>query len=317
MTGYKKYRVPAAAGATMLIIIIVAAAAPASDDLAEVMRQSLPSGAAILIDLEEGVVVASCGGEMLLAREGGRPAGSILKLFTIYALLVNGAPTDEVIYCGPSSSDVPATQSCWYRPGHGNMTLVSALANSCNAYFRGWVARYDTAAAEALFRKLRLLGKDLEGSNEEKAAALTGLSSEIRSSPAALAAAAAALFSGVIYSINDPSAGARLRPVDSIRLDAPAISAIKAGMRESAVAGTGAAVQEAVGIEPLLVKTGTSMHYEAGELDPLATDGWCLVVFPEGKLSYLLLVFAPGGSGSNEAATAAGKIVAAFLESVQ
>ena len=298
-----------------MLLLAPAVASPPSqkEDCAAVMRSELPSGAAFLFNIRTGVVVAAHGEDLLFGRGESRPVGSILKLFTAYALLAAGEPGDEVFFCAPSSPEVRATDACWHRPGHGNMTLRAAIANSCNAYFRQWTAGMDLGPAEAMFRRLGLLEGALTGSGEERASALTGLSSRIRVRPAELAAATAALFNGgVIYSIEKTESGARCVPIGSLPVNTAAMKEIAAGMRESAVSGTGAAAQAAAGLEPLLVKTGTSQHFESGRIDPNHTDGWCIILFPAQEPRYLLLISAPGGTGSGRAAEAGGAIVATF-----
>ena len=317
-----KYKTAYEAGATATIlfasffILLVGANAQLLAGLSQLeslMASELPDGAACLFDIIDGVVIASWGAEIWFGE--GRPAGSVLKLFTTYALLAAGEPATTVFHCPPSSVDVPATESCWYKPGHGNMTLKSALALSCNAYFRQWVAAVDNTAAERFLKKLGLLESELSDSAEERARILTGMSPGIRPRPVTLVAATAALFNGgAVYSIESLERGSRCAPVTSLSIDARALSVITAGLRECAASGTAAAVQAVVGIEPLLAKTGTAIHIDGDETDPLRTDGWCLVLFPAERPKFLLVVFSPDGSGGGRAAEAAGAIMARFVK---
>jgi len=307
------------ATAAALLLSLQAALAPAGpavgqESLAEVMRRQVPAGAACLLDIEEGVVIASTGREILLG--GGRPAGSVLKIFTTYALLAAGGPPsfDEVHFCQASTPTVPATDTCWYRPGHGNMTLRSALAHSCNAYFRQWLHGKDLASAERFLRELRLLDGELPDDPRRRAMALTGLSPALRPRPVDLLAAAAALFNGgVLFSLSTAEEGERCAPLRAFALDDEAVTAVRDGLRECAAAGTGRAAQDAVGLEPLLVKTGTSVRWTETGPDESATDGWCIALHPAERPRVLLLVFAPRANGSDGAAPAAGAIMRRYL----
>jgi cell division protein FtsI/penicillin-binding protein 2 len=281
---YKAVREAGAMKIDLLVPILILLALPIAavgDDpskLEALMQRELPDGAACLFDIVEGEVIALHDAEFWLSE--GRPAGSLLKLFTTYALLAAGDTGEAVYLCPPSSVDVPATQSCWYKPGHGNMTLRTALANSCNAYFRQWATASELEPAERFLARLGLLEHEMTLEKSERALALVGLSTEIMPKPAKLVAAAAALFNGgVLYSAERLGSGVRCAPVASFTIDARPLSLIAAGMRECAALGTAAAAQAQVGIEPLLAKTGTSVHIGEDGPDPLRTDGWCLLLF--------------------------------------
>jgi cell division protein FtsI/penicillin-binding protein 2 len=277
----------------------------------EAMRAALPDGAALLFDITEGRVLAAWGREILLEE---RPAGSLLKLFTAYALLSGGAPVDEVFHCEPTSVDIPATESCWYKPGHGNMTLKSALVQSCNAYFRQWLEGKSLKPAESFFRETGLV------TGEATAEALLGFKPTIRPRPVELVAAAAALFNaGVVYSPGPVERGKRWPPISSVKVDSRTVEFIAQALLEAADSGTGAVVGRSIGPGRALVKTGTSLHWlintgGTGSADYTATDGWCLAFYPAGEPALVLLAFAPGGTGAGDAAQAAGKILSAWLE---
>lgn len=293
-------------------ILTVLAVATAQDEKTAVgteriMARALPRGAVCLLDIRDGRAIA-CSGAELLAREG-RPVGSLMKILTTYALVAAGAPVDEVFYCPPSSPEVWATDACWFRPGHGNMSLKSALAHSCNAYFRQWLAQLDLAPAALLARRLRLVSGSLPVERSELQGALTGFTAVFRPKPIELACALAALFNGgVLYSARPSGGGFRLVPVQAIELDARALGVILEGMRECAAAGTGQRLQRAAGLTPLLAKTGTAPHWTPEGPDYLKTDGWCVVVFPADKPRYLLLALQPAALGS-ETAEGAAKVI--------
>lgn len=276
------------------------------------MEKRIKSGAAILMDIQDGRIIDIFCREILLG--DGRPVGSVLKLFTVAALLESGADGTAVYYCKPSSPEVPSTSACWYRPGHGNMTLRTALAHSCNAYFRQWLQGKDMGAAERLFTNMNLTKGELP-CREEVLDALLGFTPVVRPRPVDLACAVAALLNGgVYYSALKAGAGERCSPSRHIKLSPKTIAVIKEGMRECARLGTGRAAQEAVGVEPILAKTGTSPHWTPSGVDPLRTDGWCVVLYPAEEPRVLLLVLVNGSTGAEEAADGAGEIMREYIE---
>lgn len=304
-----------AAAARALVLLACLAALPAgaaaqvdsagAGSLAATMGQANPNGAACLLDIRRGVVLAAHGPEFLGG--AGLPVGSLMKVFTAYALVAAGADASEVHYCPPSSPEQPATETCWYRPGHGNMSLRSALANSCNSYFRAWLAGRDPGPALALLDKLGLHTGEPPGRPRR---ALLGFDPAVRPRPIALAWAAASLFNGgTLYASSSVSTGRAQPPIRGIRTDGAALRAVAEGMRECALSGTGSRVQRAAGATRILVKTGTAPHWADGRADYGATDGWCLVLFPADRPRYLLLVFSPGTTGGEGAAAAAAEFM--------
>lgn len=302
---------------TVALGLFLSVGSGAQERFAELMQEKLEGrGAAVLLDIREGVVLAASGRELLMG--GGRPVGSLMKLFTTAALLAAGADGEEVYLCAPSSPEIPSTSACWYRPGHGNMTLRSALANSCNAYFRQWLEGKKLDCARALLTRLRLLQTEPPEEAMELSEALLGFSPVVRPRPVELACAAGALFNGgVLYAVSRGEAGERCPPVGTIRLPEETVAVLTDGMRESARFGTGRAVQEAVGIEPILAKTGTSAHWTGEGVDVLKTDGWCLVLHPADRPKVLLLVLVEFSSGAEDAAQAAGGIMCEYLKGLK
>ena len=269
-----------------------------------------------MLDIQEGVVLAASGEHILTGQ--GRPVGSIMKIFAAYALLSAGGSGEEVFYCAPSFPEIPATSSCWYRPGHGNMTLKTALANSCNAYFRQWLAGKPLVSIEEFLQKLILIEASLPEDQTEKRMAVLGLSPMIRPKLADLVSAAASLFNGgILFHITRTEAGERCAPLRSIAIDSGALEVIRLGMRESAIVGTGKAAQNSLDQMPLLTKTGTSAHLDDNGIDNSRTDGYCLVLFPADDPRYLLFVFAPDAQGADQVAYAAGQIIKVFIEGIE
>lgn len=287
---------------------------PVRDDrLAMAAQSALPGGAAIVLDIAGGRVFCLHGGPLI---DRPTPAGSLLKLFTAWALLDAGASADDIYTCAPSSVAIPSTKSCWYKPGHGNLAFAQALAFSCNAWFRQWLAEHDPAPALALFARLRLADDATLAALERPADALCGFTAEIRPTMRTLAAAAACLFTGGIrLDLDGVKAGERGRAVDRLTIASATLRHIRAGMAEASREGTGIRTASSAGLAGALSKTGTSPHLRAdgNNIDPAATDGWCLVLYPADKPRLLILVLQPGGRGALQAADAAAVILKAAL----
>lgn len=89
--------------------------------------------------------------------QGMYPPGSTFKMVTALAAL-DAAETDgrERVYC-PGHMDVSGNRfHCWKRSGHGQMDLVSALAQSCDVYFYEMSQRCGIDRINAMAERLGL-----------------------------------------------------------------------------------------------------------------------------------------------------------------
>jgi cell division protein FtsI/penicillin-binding protein 2 len=213
-------------------------------------------------------------GELLAARwdhpEIPIPPGSLLKPF---AALAYGQKHDHQY---PIHNCRGIQSRCWRPRGHGNVDLTSAIAYSCNSYFRflteGLTA--DDVASTARHFGLELPGPDISGE------AVAGLNSRWMISPVRLARAYVEL---------------------AHQRGEPGVSQILDGMAESARHGTGAEVDRTLPIPNALVKTGTAacthLHRAPG-------DGFTVALLPADNPKILLLVRQHGVPGAEAARTA-------------
>lgn len=281
-----------------------------TDDLSREMAKILPEGGVILLEINEGRLLAWHGKDLLL-----RPAspGSILKIFVTEALLAAGEKEDKVYFCPPSSVDTPSTQACWYKPGHGNLTLKGALAYSCNSWFRQWLSGRELNWVSQRYGDYGLHLPE-PASEEERVKMLTGMSSECKATPLALALAAAALFNGGnLFVLPGWQPGTHLLPLKKIKTERKAVEFIEKAMLEGSNMGTAKGKYKGDILFSLKTKTGTAAALEKGENgelinNPLKVDGWALMLFSHNGRELLLLVVLPGSTGS-EAAAAGAKIV--------
>jgi penicillin-binding protein 2 len=64
------------------------------------------------------------------------PPGSIFKIITFAAAIeLLSVDAEKTMSCDGSFELGNRHYSCWYKPGHGEMSLISAMVQSCNIYF--------------------------------------------------------------------------------------------------------------------------------------------------------------------------------------
>jgi stage II sporulation protein D len=170
-----------------------------------------------------------------------------------------------------------AATGCWLPRGHGRMNITSAIAQSCNSYFRMLTADLNSSDISPTVTRFGLDPPPRAATGAQ----LAGLGDLWRTSPLRMARAYIEL--------------ARDR-------DQPAIAQILDGMAESARYGTAAAVHRALPSLDALAKTGTAActHVERSP-----GDGFVVVLTPAYHPRLLLLVRVHGVPGSHAAETAA------------
>lgn len=177
----------------------------------------------------------------------------------------------------PSARCEGTRSRCWYPPGHGRLELKDAIAYSCNAYFLRLAESIDRNRADRVFTRYGLHGPDGNAASDS----LAGLGDQWRETPIALLRAYLTLVRG-------PS------------VDSPAI--IVQGMQASASYGTAKALDQFLGANAVLGKTGTA---PCTHLPHATADGFTVAIYPEVQPRLILLVRVHGETGALSAATAA------------
>ncbi|HKV77208.1 MAG TPA: penicillin-binding transpeptidase domain-containing protein [Candidatus Sulfotelmatobacter sp.] len=198
------------------------------------------------------------------------PLGSLAKPFAALAY----GEQHEFHY--PSHTCRGSETGCWRPGGHGTVDLTSAIAFSCNSYFRFLTSDLTAADVSPTASQfgLELPDRDTHG------AELAGLGPQWRISPLRMAHAYVGLL-GVHHQ--------------------PAVRQILAGMRQSALRGTGAEVDRALQSQTALVKTGTAACTHSR---PAPGDGFAVALVPAEDPRLLLMVRVHGVPGSVAARTA-------------
>ncbi|MGO9093604.1 MAG: penicillin-binding transpeptidase domain-containing protein [Bryobacteraceae bacterium] len=160
---------------------------------------------------------------------------------------------------------------CWLERGHGRIGIVEAVAQSCNAYFRGLAAEVRPADLAGVVQRYGVDGPPAGATVET----LIGLGRGWEMAPLALAGAYCRL-------IAEPRAAELVR-----------------GMALAAQSGTA----RAAGLG--LVKTGTA---PCAHVPKAPGDGYAMAFYPAEAPRYALLVRVHGVPGA-EAARVAGKML--------
>lgn len=198
------------------------------------------------------------------------PLGSLAKPFTALAY---GEQHD---FRYPRHTCRGTATGCWRPDGHGEVDLSSAIAYSCNSYFR--MLTTDLTAADVSETATRY-GLEIPD-HETVGAELAGLGSRWHVSPLRMARAYLELV--------------RER-------EHPAVKQILNGMARSARQGTGAELDRALQNPDALVKTGTAACIH---LRHAPGDGFTVALVPADDPRLLLMVRVHGVPGSQAAKTA-------------
>jgi hypothetical protein len=224
----------------------------------------------LLLDAHTGTVLASNWPHP----EVPMPLGSLVKPFTALAYGEEHQFRFPVHFCRGTAS------GCWRPGGHGELGLESAIANSCNSYFRALTA---SMRARDVLPVATIFGLQAPDPTSPPVN-LTGIGATWAISPLAMARAYAELVR---------------------RRGQPGISEIVDGMGGSAHFGTGAEIGRALEHTAALAKTGTAPCTHARHAPG---DGFAIALLPAADPQILLMVRVHGVPGSH-AAKMAGQIL--------
>ncbi len=240
----------------------------------------------LLLDARSGAVLASRWDHP----ETPIPLGSLLKPFTALAY----GELHEFKY--PNHICRGTMTGCWRPRGHGAVNLTSAIAYSCNSYFRVLTAGMTAAEVAPTANRFglqapapRIFGPALAGLGSRNLGDRNfddhnfdnhTFGNQWLVSPLNLSRAYLELVR---------------------RRDQPGVSLILSGMAQSARQGTGAEVDRALPHSDALAKTGTAPCTHARHAPG---DGFTIALAPAGEPQILLLVRVHGAPGSQAAKTA-------------
>ena len=225
-----------------------------------------PGVSFLLLDAHTGATLAS----RWPGAEDPVPLGSLIKPFTALAYARSHSYHYPVYVCHGKAG------GCWQPRPHGRLNLVSALAFSCNSYFRDLSSRVSAAEMREVAERF---GFDAPGP-ELAGASLMGLGDQWPIAPLRMARAYVEL---------------------ARRGDEPGVREILDGLENSARWGTGSAVGRALAPERALAKTGTAACRHP---HPAPGDGFVIALVPAEQPQLLLMVRVHGVPGSRAAQTA-------------
>lgn len=220
----------------------------------------------LLLDAQSGRLLASRWDDP----ERPIPLGSLIKPFIALAY------GDEHQFRYPVHICTGEASGCWLPRGHGEIDIVSAIAYSCNSYFRMLTAKMtgaDVALAAGQFGvetpPMNLSGPDL-----------IGMGNQWLISPLRMARAYVEL---------------------NRRRNQPGAREALAGMAQSARQGTGMEVDRVLKNSAAMVKTGTAACTHQSHAPG---DGFVVVLFPASRPELLLMVRVHGVPGARASVTA-------------
>lgn len=220
----------------------------------------------LLFDAQSGVLLSSRWEEA----SQPIPLGSLVKPFTALAY----AETHDFHY--PLHVCQGEASGCWQVHPHGELDIVSAIAVSCNSYFRALAA---DLKGEQLLPTTNGFGLE-PPSADLKGASLMGLGDQWKISPLHMGLAYLELYR---------------------RREQPAVRELLTGMAQSAQHGTGAGVGRALKHTAALVKTGTAPCTHG---HPAPADGFVVALVPAHRPEILLMIRVHGVAGAKAALTA-------------
>jgi cell division protein FtsI/penicillin-binding protein 2 len=220
----------------------------------------------LLLDARTGILLAS--------RWDGLgqpiPMGSLVKPF------ITVAYGDAHQFHYPAYVCKGEVGGCWLPRGHGELDIVSAIAFSCNSYFRMLTANMSSADVIPVARQFGLEMPTAKLSGSE----LIGVGNRWLISPMQMAGAYAEL---------------------NRRRNQPGAREALAGMAQSAMRGTGSKVGQALKHSGALVKTGTAA---CTHVPGSPGDGFVIALFPAEQPELLLMVRVHGVPGAKASVTA-------------
>jgi cell division protein FtsI/penicillin-binding protein 2 len=220
----------------------------------------------ILLDARSGALLASHWENS----EKPIPLGSLVKPFTALAY----AEAHDFRY--PEYECKGKASGCWQPQPHGKLDVTSAVAVSCNTYFR---LLAENVAPGQLASLVQSFGLESPGAHST-AANLMGMGEQWRISPLHMAKAYLELYR---------------------RKDQPGVSPLVEGMRQSTLRGTGAAIGRQLKQTTALVKTGTAPCTHSSWAP---ADGFVLTLVPAERPEILLFVRRHSVTGAKAAETA-------------
>lgn len=217
------------------------------------------------------------------------PLGSVIKIFSIIAKYKN-RPVDagETYFCPGYDQDTPSVSKCWLKKGHGQISLLNAIAQSCNTYFYHFVREVDfplfiqTLRERGILRNSDNWGRSVLN-RDDQLRAMVGKLNIIRIKPLDLMDSCDKLFgraSGLPIEVTE---------------------VLTEGMSLCYRNGTASVMRKKLGMPedlPVICKTGTGMFEEDGEVYYYKTSGIFVGVY---ESNYLVLAVAKETTGADKA----------------
>lgn len=281
------------------------------------------SGAILAMNPRNGMVLALVN-EKLGVQSSTRP-GSTFKIVTALTLLKNGVvnPADQFV-CNGQVEIRGKTYRCWLREGHGEQSLLQAIANSCNVYFYQAGESMPAEALQSTARQfhfgectgINLAGEDCGEvpdwvSSEEKINFIVGQARALAVTPLQMLRLISAIANeGAFYRPFYPTSQQEFEKFQPELMEkihfGDELRIVKAGMRQSVAYGTSVGAK----LPDMIVagKTGTASEYFGAK-----TDAWFVGFAPFEKPEIAVVVFLEDSRGAMDAAPMAGEVFRSYF----
>lgn len=268
----RRYLAGGLAAALIGIAALLSAASPSENTRADVGKiEAADSGVSyLLLDARSGIMLQSG----WPALNQAMPMGSLVKPFTALAY----AQTHRYHY--PEFECRGESAGCWRPAGHGRIKIETAIAHSCNVYFRLLAEQVDLSVLPAVAWRFGIAAPGPDAPS----ISYVGLGDRWQAAPLAMAQAYREL----------------------VRREAePGVAPLLVGMKDSAASGTGRGVGAGVRGSSAWAKTGTApcVHQPASN-----GDGYAVAIYPAPGPKYVLLVQKHAVPGRLAAVTAGGML---------
>jgi len=301
----------------LLLPLVLLAALPQDGFAGRCSELMEDRGAAVVMELRTGRLIALTDPEMLFARRF--PPGSLAKLLTALVALEKDPQPPDDFRCNGLAVVGEDTLWCSARSGHGTVDFEAALTRSCNLYFQNLAAGLSARELAQVYRRLgldRRVGVDLPGEVESivatpttdsaKLAFAIGQGAAIQLTPVAVLA----LISGFATQgeLLRPRLSAGAPQVLSTLPNQKALARIRPILRD--VVRSGTAREANISTVNVAGKTGS-----ATVLGNWVTHGWFAGFAPYEAPEIALVVFLERGEGK-DAARLAGLIFSDYFRGV-
>lgn len=289
----------------IFFLIVISYGAAAAEELPLTARERVFFDALVreygeysfaIVRPDSGAVVTMYQEEIITSRV--YTPGSLIKPFSIIAASAETGTLDTSYRYVCKGYDEPVMK-CWLGRGHGELGLVEALANSCNAYIYNYLrhAPFD----EKIFRNtLNTYGFIYHATGEEDIWSKgVGFGNSVRAYPLDMLYSYCALYNGGLLYRSDGSCRTITLPPQAV------LDLIFDSLRGAYIYGTGHIIHKNTRYTDVACKTGTGVAISGGRENPYQFTGVVVAFYPSVDPEIGMIVVVDKGRSSTAGQLAA------------